>query len=214
MYSEQQNCFLWMHLILISLLRLMHFRLFWCLIMRCFSEMQRSQFFWPGWQILHFLSIDHLTSGSVMRPSLHKFSFLSHTYLDKAVSFLLYSALNECLCRLIRLLTSVFVMPTQTAPFTSALYTTAISLHSPGNGQSSLQLHFSFDFFSLLLVRTFLLWAEMISFTFCVVEYDNFSVWRFSATVRSWLAGKCLSMRDKNCFPMLVARHLLNGGFQ
>ena len=39
-------------------------------------------------------------------------------------------------------------------------------------------------------------------------------VWRFSDADSSLFGGKCLFIRARNCLPMLVARFMLNGGFQ
>ena len=39
-------------------------------------------------------------------------------------------------------------------------------------------------------------------------------VWRFSDADSSLLGGKCLFTRARNCLPMLVAKFILNGGFQ
>ena len=158
--------------------------------------------------------MDHLTSGSRMFPSLSKFNCLSHTNFESAVSFLLYSALKECRCLLILLLISVFVMPTYTEPLVSALYTTLVSLHSPGSGHFILQLQLLSVFFSFIWLRTFLLCAAIIWLMLFVVEYDSLIVCLLSATERSWLAGKCLSINSRNFLPMLVTSPLLKGGFQ
>ena len=99
-------------------------------------------------------------------------------------------------------------------PLVSALYTTLVSLHSPGRGQLVLQLQLLSFFFSFTWFRTFLLCAAMIWLMLCVVEYESLIVCLFSATERSWLAGKCLSINSRNFLPMLVTSPLLKGGFQ
>ena len=77
--------------------------------------------------------------------------------------------------------------------------------HFPGMGHFNRQLHSS-DSFSFWGFRIFLLWAAIICSIFCVVAYESFMVCLFSAMDRSLLAGKCLSMRARNCLPILVFR--------
>ena len=131
------------------------------LIMKSFSLMQRSQYFWPGLYTLHSFITDHFTSGSFrLLLSLLKFNFLSQTNADKAVLFLLYSARNVCRCPLTRSKNLCVVIPIYSPLPTSALYIMSFFLHSPGAGHLRRQAHCSEAFMFGLLLSSFKLWKK------------------------------------------------------
>ena len=81
--------FLWKHLLLISDFLFMHLGFFWFLIIRYFSERQRSQFFWPGWYSWHFFKTDHFMFGSTISSFSFILIFLFQMKLERLVSFFL-----------------------------------------------------------------------------------------------------------------------------
>ena len=181
-----------------------------------FSFRQRLHLFDTGLYGKYLPRIDHFRSG--IPPS----SLMCHTSFESSVSFLYRILLNDILWFPNLLLKVVEQMPLQCLIFllgrleeTEHWQSMSFSKQFPSSGHIALRGQLQ-DFVLVrfcggscnILRLCRLIWPP----TFVVHEQLIFSVFLLNTLLSLWWAGKCLSIRLKKYFPILVITDRLYGG--
>ena len=153
----------------------------------------------------------HLICGSGFRPA-------SHMWLDRVVSPLFASFLNDPLC-LYHLFLKSMVLPIyffSSPSKTVAWYITFFWLQLFLIGQFSLYLLWQLQpppcSSLLLLLVILLLWLFIICSIFLQQQYDTLMVLLLRIGRRGCPLGKCIDTRSRNLSPTLVSTASFQGG--